>query len=119
MHVETKRITVVQRGATMLRNTKRELQTQLRITLMEQLAETMMISGYPEDYRRGVLEAAVACYPRQVAASDRGEVPLYLRHDWQAPARRRRKQLAKMAWFPPADTVQRVPCPQGRPRSPQ
>ena len=97
MPAKTKRITLVQRGVIMLRNTRRELHPQLRIPLIEQLAETMMILGYPEDYRRGVLESAVACYQRQVAASDRGDVPLYRPRDWQAPARRRKKQLAKMA----------------------
>ena len=86
---------------------------QLLIPLMEQLAKTMMVSGYPEDFRRGVLESAVACYQRQVAASDRGEVPLYRPRDWQAPARKRKKLLAKMAWFRPADTVLRVPCTPG------
>ena len=40
---------------------------------MEQLAETMMMmSGYPEDFRRGIIESAVACYEDQVAASARG-----------------------------------------------
>ena len=73
----TKRITLVQRGVTMLRNTRRELHHQLFIPIMEQLARTMMVSGYPEDYRRGVIESAVACYQHQVAASDSGEVPLY------------------------------------------
>jgi hypothetical protein len=49
---DIKRITLVQRGVTMLRNTRRELHYQLFIPLMEQLAVTMMVSGYPEDYRR-------------------------------------------------------------------
>ena len=80
---------------------------------MEQLAVTMMVSGYPEDYKRGVTESVVACYQRQVTASDRGEVPLYRPRDWQAQARRRKKLLAKMAWFWPADTVIHVPCTLG------
>ena len=113
MPAATKRITLVQKGVTMLRNTRRELHHQLRVPLMEQLAETMMVSGYPEDYRRGVIESAVACYERQVAASDRGEVPLYRLRDWQAPARRRKRLLGKMAWYRPADTVLRVPCTPG------
>ena len=97
----------------MLRSTRRELNPKLRIPLMEQLAKTMMVSGYPEDYMRGVLKCAVACYQRQVAASYQGEVPLYRPRDWQAPARRRKKELAKiakMACFRPADKVLRVPC---------
>ena len=96
----------MQKDVTTLRNPRRELHQKLRIPLMEQLAETMMILGY----RRGVLESGVACYQRQLTASDQGEVPLYRPRDWQAPARRRKKQLAKMAWFRSADTVLRVPC---------
>ena len=111
----TKRITLVQRGVTMLRNTRRELHHQLFIPLMEQLARTMMVSGYPEDYRRGVIESAVACYQHQVAASDSGEVPLYRPRDWQAQPRRKKKLVAKMAWFRPADTVIHVPCTPGLP----
>ena len=43
MPAATKRITLVQMGATMLRNTRRELHGQLRVPLMERLAETMMV----------------------------------------------------------------------------
>ena len=57
-------ITLVQRGVTMFRNTRREFYQQLFTPIMEHLAETMMVSGYPEDYRRGVIESAVACYER-------------------------------------------------------
>ena len=52
-----------------MRNTRKELHGELRIPLMEKLAEIMMVSGYPEDFRRGVIESAVACYERQVEAS--------------------------------------------------
>ena len=110
MPAATKRITLVQMGVTMLRNTRQELHDELRVPLMEQLAETMMVSGYPEDFRRGVIESAVACYEGQVAASARGEVPLYRPRDWQAQERRRKKLIAKAAWHRPADTVIRVPC---------
>ena len=113
MPAATKRITLVQMGVTMLRNTRQELHGELRVPLMEQLAETMMVSGYPEDFRRGVIESAVACYEGQVAASTRGEVPLYRPRDWQAQERRRKKLIAKAAWHRPADTVMRVPCTPG------
>ena len=61
----------------MLRNTRQELHTILQVPLMEQLAKTMMISGYPEDFRSGVLESAVTCYEQQLAASNTGVKPLY------------------------------------------
>ena len=65
MPAATKRITLVQMGVTMLRNTRQRLHQLLRIPLMEQLAEKMMMSGYPEDFRRGVIESAVVCYEKQ------------------------------------------------------
>ena len=118
MPASTKRITLVQRGVTMLRNTRRELHQQLFIPLMEQLADTMMVSGYPEDYRRGVLESAVACYERQVVASERGEVPLYRPRDWQA-----RREGGRSCWPRWPGSVRRTPCsgcpaPRGLPWPP-
>ena len=80
---------------------------------MEQLAKTMMKSGYPEDFRRGVIESAVTCYKQQLAASNTGEKPLYCPRAWECTARRRKKLIAKMAWFRPADTVLRVPYTPG------
>ena len=109
MPAPVKRITLVQQGVTMLRNTRQELHTELRVPLMEELAKTMMVSGYPEDFRRGVLESAVACYEQQVAASQRGMKPLYRPRAWEATARRQKKLIAKMAWYRPADTVLKVP----------
>ena len=60
--LSVKRITLVQMVVTMLRNTRPELHSELRVSMMEQLATKMMISGYPADFRRGVLELAVKCY---------------------------------------------------------
>ena len=102
MPATIKRITLVQQGVTMLRNTRQELHSELRVPLMEHLAKIMMVSGYPEDFRRGVIESAVVCYEKQVAASTRGDKPLYRPRTWEAPARRRKKLIAKMAWFRPA-----------------
>ena len=113
MPAATKRITLVQMGVTMLRNTRERLHKNLRVPLLEQLAEVMMVSGYPEDFRRGILESSVACYDKQVAASVEGRVPLYRPRGWEAPARRKKKILAKNSWFRPADTVLRVPCTPG------
>ena len=69
-----KRISLVQYGLTMLLNTRSELQEEKRGWLMEELAEMMMVSGYNEDFRRGIIESVVRGYEGKVAASDRGEV---------------------------------------------
>ena len=104
-----KRFTHLQRGMTMLRNTRQVLHPELRRGLLEHLAEEMWLSGYPEDNRIGVIESVVKGYERQVAASERGEVPLYRPRDWQSVTRRRKKLLKKVAWYRPSDTVLRVP----------
>ena len=46
------------------------------------MAKAMMRSGYPEQYRREVLEDSIVGYQRQVAASEKGETPLYRGREW-------------------------------------
>ena len=104
-----KRFTHLQRGLTMLRNTRQKLHPELRRGLLEHLAEEMWMSGYPEDNRRGVIESVVKGYEKQVVASEAGEVPLFRPREWQSDARKRKKLLQKVAWYRPSDTVLRVP----------
>jgi hypothetical protein len=77
--------------------------------LLEDLAETMLVSGYPEEYRAGVLKAAITGYQRQVEADSSGEKPLYRPREWREAERRRKKGLRRAAWYRPADTVLFLP----------
>ena len=95
MPASVKKITLVQIGVTMLRNTRPKLHSELRVSMMEQLAIKMMISGYPADFRRGVIESAVKCYEAQLAASVSGEKPLYRPRTWQQMVRRQKKWSAR------------------------
>ena len=45
--------------------------------LLSDMAEGMLRSGYPEEYRKEILEASIVGYQKQVAASESGEKPLY------------------------------------------
>jgi hypothetical protein len=105
-----KRVALVQEGLRRLRNTRPDLVEERKAGLMEDLAETMLISGYPEEYRAGVLKAAVTGYQRQVEADRSGEKPLYRPREWQEAERRRRKGLRRPAWYRPADTVLFLPA---------
>jgi hypothetical protein len=109
----TKRLTLVQEGIRMLRNTRPSLHPELRKGLMEDLAERMLISGYNSDYRRGIIESAVKGYEAQVAADLSGEKPLYRPRGWQQESRRRRKRMKRAAWYRPADTVLFCPATPG------
>ena len=113
MPASTKPTTLVQLCATMLRNTRQELRDKLWISLMENLVETMFISGHPEVFRRSMTESTVKCFEKQVAASLRGETPFYRPRAWQSATRQRNKLRAKSVWFRPAHSVMRVPCTPG------
>ena len=80
---------------------------------MEDLAVTIKLSDYPEEFRSGVIESAFECYENQVEASRKGDKPLYRPRAWQTVTRRKKKLLAKIEWFRPADTVLRVPYTPG------
>ena len=107
---KVKRVSLVQEGLRRLRNTRPSLVPVLQKELMESLAEMMLISGYPEEFRAGVIQSAVIGYQRLAAACERGERPLYRPRTWQQETRRRMKTLKKAAWHRPADTVLFVPA---------
>jgi hypothetical protein len=105
-----KRVALVQEALRRLRNTRPDQVAARKAGLLEDLAETMLVSGYPEEYRAGVLKAALTGYQRQVEADQSGEKPLYRPREWQEAARRRRKGLRRAAWYRPADTVLFLPA---------
>ena len=50
-----------------------------------------------------------------LAQVDKGERPLHRPREWEAKARRRKKTMAKAAWFQPADTATFIPAtPDGK-----
>ena len=73
----------------------------------------MLQDGFFPEFRRGVLEYAVACYENQLEDSRKCDKPLYRPRAWQTVTRRKKKLLGKMGWFRPADTVLRVPYTPG------
>ena len=60
-----------------LRNTRPRLQDEVRSMLMEEWAESMMLSGCPEGYRKKVIQSAVVGYEKMVEKSHKGIRPLY------------------------------------------
>ena len=108
-----KRVTLVQEGIRILRNTRRTLGWEVMMEEMTDLAARLRDSGYDEVYRGEVIRDAVVGYERQVASSDRGEKLLYRPREWRQEERIREKQLKKAAWFRPADSVAFFPATPG------
>ena len=107
---KVKRMSLIQEGLRRLRNTCPALIPTLKQDLMEGLAEKMMLSGYPEELRAGVIRDAVVGYERLLAACGRGERPLYRPRTWQQQERRKAKLLKRVSWYRPADAVLFLPA---------
>ena len=69
-----------------------------------------MKSGYPENYRKEVVQSSVIGYERQIAADEAGVTPLYRPRSWNKEERKNKKRLKKSSWYRPADVVLFVPA---------
>jgi hypothetical protein len=107
---KVKRVSLVQEALRRLRNTRPSLVPVYKKELMEDLAEVMLISGYPEQFRAGVIRSAVVGYERLAAACGRGERPLYRPRAWQQEERAAARRMKRAAWHRPADSVLFVPA---------
>ena len=107
---KVKRMSLVQEGLRRLRNTCPDLVQTLKRELMEGLAEKMLVTGYPEELRAGVIRDVVLGCERLVAACERGERPMYRPRRWQQQERQKAKLLKSVSWYRPADTVLFLPA---------
>ena len=111
--MRVKRNSLVQQAMTRLRNTRRTLPWDTVSDILTEFCMRLKWSGYNATYRAEVIVSAVTGYERLLAQVDKGERPLHRPREWEAEARRRKKTLAKAAWFRPADTVTFIPATPG------
>ena len=107
---KVKRASLAQEGLRRLRNTRPTLLPGEKVKLMEDMAEMLYDSGYPEHFRAGILRAALTGYYKQVEADSRGSTPLYRPRQWQQEERRKKKLIQKASWYRPADVVLFLPA---------
>ena len=87
MSSKVKRATLAQEALRRLRNVRPDKLVERKGELLTEMAEGMKRSGYPEDYRKEVLEASIVGYKKQVTASEAGEKPLYRPREWRRQER--------------------------------
>ena len=77
----------------------------------------MKQDGYSEEYRRGVLKAALDRYDGKLAADESGERPLNRPPGYQREARRKAKKAKKRNWASSGGYVAPVivPCTASSP----
>ena len=98
---------------TCLRITRRTLPWDTVADILTEFSLQLKWSGYNATYKAEVIVSAVTGYKRLLAQVHRGERPLHRPREWEAEPRRRKKTLAKAAWFRPADTVTFIPATPG------
>ena len=74
---KTKRITAINEGLRILRNTSRSLGWRFMADELSELALRLMRSGYNEQFRGEIIHDVVVGYERVVAESESGGRPLY------------------------------------------
>ena len=111
---KTKRLTAVNEGLRILRNTSKSLGWKFMADQLSDLALRLMQSGYEEQFRGEVIRDAIVGYERMVAASESGGRPLYRPKQWERAIRDKRKTTRKTSWFRPHHSVLYVPAtPEG------
>ena len=95
MHCQTR--SRKQEGLRRLRNTRPDKVNERKGRLLTDMAEAMMKSGYPENYRKEVLQLSVIGYERQIAAYEAGVTPLYRPRSWNKEERKNKRRL-KVGW---------------------
>ena len=80
---KTKRLTAVNEGLRILRNTSKSLGWKFMADQLSDLALRLMQSGYEEQFRGEVIRDAIVGYERMVAASESGGRPLYRPKQWE------------------------------------
>ena len=96
-----------------LRYTDRSLPWSVKTKILSEYSNELRLSGYEHSFRAEVIEAAIKGFRRQAATSDAGGTPLFRPRSYDRHARRKKRLMAKEAWYRPANAVGFVPVTPG------
>ena len=94
-----KRASFTQEAITLLRNCSPDTPWEKKVEFLNDFCLRMKISGYPEQYRKNIIESALAAWDKIVLEDQFGLKPLYRSNDWKKEERRKEKEKKKMSWF--------------------
>ena len=100
-----KRVCLTQEVVRASRNCSRNLPVEVRIRALTELSLRLKDSGYSAAFRFEVITAGMTAYERQVKKDETGACPLYRPKGYLAEERRKKKEMEKMSWYRPYDTV--------------
>ena len=94
-----KRASFTQEAITLLRNCSPETPWKRKAEFLSDFCLRMKISGYPEQYRKAIIESALAAWDKILLEDQFGLKPLYRSNDWMKEERRKEKEKKKGGWF--------------------
>ena len=94
-----KRASFTQEALTLLRNCSPETPWKRKAEFLSDFCLRMKISGYPEQYRKAIIESALAAWDKIILEDQFGLKPLYRSNDWMKEERRKKKEKKKSSWF--------------------
>ena len=77
----------------------------MRTRALTELSLRLKDSGYCATFRFEVITAGVTAYERQAEREATGDCPMYRPKGYMEEERRKKKEMEKMAWYRPYDTV--------------
>ena len=113
MPLKMKRTALIQEALRRLLRTKRELAWELKAYILSEFSHKMLCSGYWEQFRLEVIEAAIRLYDQKCLKADQGIEPLHRLHSFKREERQKKKLLAPYMWYRPANAPLFVPATPG------
>ena len=100
-----KQVCLTQEVVRTCRNCSRSLPAEVRTRALTELSLRMKDSGYCAAFRLEVITAGMTAYQRQAEREATGDCPMYRPKGYMEEERRKTKEIEKMAWYRPYDTV--------------
>ena len=94
-----KRASFTQEAITLLRNCSPDTTWTRKAEFLSDFCLRMKISGYPEQYRKAIIESALAAWDKILLEDQFGLKPLYRSNDWMKEERRKEKEKKRVGWF--------------------
>ena len=105
MPTKMKRTCLIQEAIRILRNTSRAHPDNVKNEFLSEFSLRMKESGYPSKFRLGVITCATKAYQKQLKKDQDGICPMYRPKGYQEETRRKKKEINKMSWYKPYETV--------------
>ena len=99
MPSRVKRASFTQEAITSLRNCSPETTWEKKAEFLSDFCLRMKISGYPQQYRKCIIESALAAWDKILLEDQFGLKPLYRSNSWMKQERRKEKEKKKISWF--------------------